>query len=97
MKTYTVRRISAWADAEELGKAAARSRKVGDEEMPTQVRWIRTYVLDEPDGRLGSICVYQAVSPDAIMEHARRAGLQADEVREVADTVIVRADSTPTA
>ena len=95
MKTYTVRRRSAWADAEELQRAAARSRRVGDEEMPSQVRWLRTYVLDEPDGRLGTICIYQAVSPEAIFEHARRAGLRADEVCEVANTVVVREDPAP--
>lgn len=92
MKTYLVRRRSNWANVEELSKAAALSKKVGETEMADQVRWIRTYVLDEEDGRLGSVCVYQGVSADALREHARRASLRADEVTEVADTVVVRED-----
>ncbi|HWM28736.1 MAG TPA: DUF4242 domain-containing protein [Woeseiaceae bacterium] len=92
MNTYVIRRRSNWKDAAELEAAGARSTKVGDDDMPTQVRWIRTYVVQEADGRLGSICIYQATGPEAIREHARRAGLQADEIISVANTVVVRDD-----
>jgi hypothetical protein len=92
MKTYVIRRRSAWADAKELEQAAARSTRVGNEEMPTQVRWIRSYVVEEADGRLGSVCIYQATGADAIREHAQRAGLRADEIYPVERTVIVRDD-----
>lgn len=92
MKTYVIRRRSAWADARELEQAAARSTRVGNEEMSTQVRWIRSYVVEEADGRLGSVCVYQATEADAIREHAQRAGLRADEIYPVERTVIVRDD-----
>ena len=92
MQTYVILRRSAWKTSEDLEAAAALSTKVGDEEMPDQVRWIRSYVLDEEDGTLGTVCIYQAVDEDAIMEHAKRAELPADEVIEVADTVIVRDD-----
>ncbi|HSS62825.1 MAG TPA: nickel-binding protein [Gammaproteobacteria bacterium] len=92
MKTYVIRRRSAWADARELEQAAARSTRVGNEEMSTQVRWIRTYVLEEADGRLGSVCIYQATGAEAIREHARRAALRADEIYPVERTVIVRED-----
>jgi hypothetical protein len=60
--------------------------------MSDDVRWIRSYVLSEPDGRVGTVCVYQASSPEAIREHASRARLAADEVIPVADTVVVRPD-----
>ena len=60
--------------------------------MPEDIRWIRSYVICEPDGRLGTVCVYQASSPEAIREHARRARMTADEIVRVADTVVVRAD-----
>ena len=60
--------------------------------MSDQVRWIRSYVLDEEDGTLGTVCIYQAVDEDAIMEHAKRSDLPADEVVLVADTVFVRDD-----
>lgn len=92
METYVILRRGAWSSADELGEAAARSAKVGDEEMSDDIRWIRSYVLDEPDGRVGTVCVYQASSPEAVREHATRAGLAADEVIRVADTVIVRPD-----
>ena len=60
--------------------------------MSDKVRWIRSYVVQEEDGRLGTVCIYQAVDADAIKEHARRAGLQADEIYPVVDTVIIRED-----
>jgi len=92
MDTYVILRRGAWSSADELDTAAGRSKKVGEEEMPDDVRWIRSYVLNEPDGRLGSVCIYQAISPEAIREHASRADLAVDEIIAVADTVIVRAD-----
>ena len=92
METYVILRRGAWGSAEELGEAAARSTKVGDEEMSDDIRWIRSYVLSEPDGRVGTVCIYQASSPEAIREHAARAVLAADEIIPVADTVIVRPD-----
>jgi thiamine biosynthesis protein ThiC len=92
MDTYVILRRSAWASGDELGEAAERSRAVGDEEMSDDIRWIRSYVLDEGEGRVGTVCIYQASSPEAIREHAKRADLAVDEIIPVADTVIVRAD-----
>ncbi len=92
MKLYTIRRRNAWKSAEELEKAAGISARVGNEEMPTEVRWIRSYVVQEADGSLGTVCIYQAVSESAIQEHARRVGMPADEITPVKTTVIVRDD-----
>ena len=92
MNTYVILRRSAWADAPELGAAAEESTRVGDEEMSDDIRWIRSYVLAEPDGRLGTVCIYQASSEAKVREHATRAGLACDEVIAVADTVVVRND-----
>lgn len=92
METYVILRRGAWGSAEELEQAAARSSKVGDEEMSEDIRWIRSYVLSEPDGRVGTVCIYQASSPQAIREHAARAQLAADEIIPVADTVVIRPD-----
>ena len=97
MKTYVILRRGGWRSAEELGAAAARSSEVGDEEMPDDIRWIRSYVLAESEGGLGTVCIYQASSPEKIREHAERAGLPVDEIVEVADTVIVRPDPAPAA
>ena len=92
MQTYLILRRSAWESAEDLDAAAAISSRVADEEMADQVRWIRSYVLSEEDGTLGTVCIYQAEDDDAIMEHAQRAELPVDEVLPVADTVIIRDD-----
>jgi hypothetical protein len=92
MDTYVIRRRGAWATPQELEEAAARSTRVGNEEMPDRVRWIRSYVVKEENGRLGTVCIYQATDPEAIREHARRAGLQADEILPVSQTVVVRDD-----
>ena len=92
MNTYVILRRGAWSSPDELSEAAARSKAVGDEEMSDDIRWIRSYVLAEPDGRVGTVCIYEATSPEAIREHASRASLAADEIIPVADTVIIRAD-----
>ena len=92
MQTFAILRRSAWADASELGAAAERSTQVGNEEMSEDIRWIRSYVLDEEDGRLGTVCIYQASSAAAIRDHADRAGLAVDEIISIADTVVVRSD-----
>ena len=97
MKTYAILRRSGWKSGEELETAAARSREVGDGEMSDDIRWIRSYVLGEEAGGLGTVCIYQASSPEAIREHASRADLPCDEIVEVADTVIVRPDPEPAA
>ena len=92
MQTYVIFRRAAWETEEDLDAAAALSTQVGDEEMSDQVKWIRSYVLEEEDGSLGTVCIYQAVDDDAIMEHAQRAELPADEVIPVANTVVIRDD-----
>jgi thiamine biosynthesis protein ThiC len=97
MQTYVILRRSGWRSPDELQEAAARSKQVGDEEMSDDIRWIRSYVLDEGGGSVGTVCVYQATSPEAIREHASRADLPADEIIPVADTVLVRPDPEPAA
>lgn len=92
MQTYVILRRNGWQSGAELEEAAGRSKQVGDEEMSDDIRWVRSYVLDEGDGPVGTVCIYQASSPEAIREHARRADLPADEIIPVADTVIVRPD-----
>jgi len=96
MKTYVILRRGAWRSPEDLQVAAERSTKVG-EEMPDDVRWIRSYVLAEDGGDVGTVCVYQATGPEAVRDHASRADLAADEIIEVADTVVVRPDPEPAA
>jgi hypothetical protein len=92
MDTYVIRRREGWRSPAELQEAAERSRHVGDEEMGDDISWIRSYVVEEEGGTLGTICIYQGTSAVKVAEHATRAGLPADEVLKVVDTVLVRAD-----
>jgi hypothetical protein len=94
VETYVILRRGGWRTPGELQAAAARSTAEG-ESMSDDVRWIRSYVLAEPSGELGTVCIYQASSPEAIRTHAYRAGLPVDEIVAVADTVIVRPDPVP--
>ena len=95
MDTYVILRRNGWQSGADLEAAAARSSQVGDEEMSDDIRWIRSYVIEESDGKLGTVCIYQGSSAEKVREHAERAGLPADEVIKVADTVIVRPDPAP--
>lgn len=94
MQQYAILRRKGWETPSALEEAAGRSTKVGDE-MPDGVRWIRSYVLDEGGGAVGTFCVYEATGPDAIREHASRADLPVDEIIAIADTVVVRPDPEP--
>jgi len=96
MQLYAIRRRDFWETPEALKQSAERSSQVG-EEMPDDVRWIRTYVLQEETGTLGTLCIYQGTSAEKVREHAERTGMPADEVTLVADTVIVRPDPEPAA
>jgi len=60
--------------------------------MSDRVRWIRSYVVHEPDGRIGTFCIYEARDGDSIREHARRVGMPGDEFYKVPTTVVVRSD-----
>jgi Protein of unknown function (DUF4242) len=97
MDTYVILRRGGWKSPAELEEAAARSRQVGDEEMSDQIRWIRSYVLEEGGDAVGTVCIYEAASEDAIRDHAHRADLPVDEVVKVAGTVVVRPDPEPAA
>lgn len=95
MNTYAIIRRSGWRSGAELEEAAGRSAKVGDEQMSDDIRWIRSYVLEEDGGSVGTVCIYQATSPEKIREHAELADLPVDEIVPIADTVIVRPDPEP--
>jgi hypothetical protein len=92
MDLYVIRRPSAWANLAELEAAGAKSAKVGNEEMSDRVRWIRSYVVKEPDSRFGSVCIYQARDVESIREHARRVGMPGDQIFPVVKTIVIRDD-----
>ena len=94
METYVILRRNGWRTAEELREAAGRSEAEG-QRMSDEVAWIRSYVLTEGDGSVGTVCIYQATSPEAIRRHAEASELPIDEIIPVADTVLVRPDPAP--
>lgn len=91
MNLYAILRRDGFSDGPTLEAAAARSTEVGDA-MPDDIRWIRSYVLSEESGKLGTVCIYQASSAEAIRKHAEAADLAVSEIIPIADTVIVRPD-----
>jgi hypothetical protein len=95
MQLYTILRRSGWRSPADLQEAAVRSKQVADDQMPDDIRWIRSYVLEEGGGSVGTVCVYEATSPEAIRKHAQLADLPVDEIIAVADTVVVREDPQP--
>ena len=96
MNLYGILRRNGWRTGEDLETAAKKSAEVGDE-PDSGVRWIRSYVLSEESGELGTFCVYEADSPEAIRAHAQASDLPVDEVVPIADTVVVRPDPAPAA
>jgi hypothetical protein len=79
MPRYIIERSVPALSREELDAAARRSIAVL-EGMPG-VRWIRSYV-SSAEGKI--YCEYDAPNPEAILEHARRAGLPVDCISEIA-------------
>jgi hypothetical protein len=92
MELYAILRRHGWRTQDELQEAAARSTRVSDEEMSADVRWIRTYVLNEASGGFGTICIYEATSPEALRRHAELAHLPIDEIIPVGDTLVIHPD-----
>jgi hypothetical protein len=92
MNTYAIRRKNAWQSPDEVEQVAQRSKKVADDDFPAEIRWIRSYVIAEENGTLGSVCIYQASDPEAIRKHAHRVGMPADVIEDVADLVLIRPD-----
>ena len=91
MDLYAILRRDGFADGPTLEAAAARSTATGNE-MSDDIRWIRSYVLGEEGGALGTVCIYQASSEEAIRKHAQAADLPVSEIIPIADTVVVRPD-----
>jgi hypothetical protein len=92
MKLYAILRREGWKTPEDLRESAERSLAVANQEMANEVRWIRSYVLEEGVGSIGTICIYEAIDEAAVRRHGVKAELPVDEVIPILDTVIVRPD-----
>ena len=95
---YLVRHRSAWRTPAALVRSAALARRMAEGSAASRVRWLRRYTVRENDGMLGMIWLYQAVDPEALMEHAASVGMSVDEIVPLIGRVVFRGDvpSTPT-
>jgi hypothetical protein len=50
-------------------------------------RQIRSYVRQHENGRIGTVCIYQATDPEALREQARSVGMPAETIAGVASSV----------
>lgn len=94
MNTYVILRPAGWVNPADLERSAGISARVANDEMPSEVRWIRSYVTDHPDTRIGTVCIFEATSIEAIREHARRARMPVTEIHPVRTTVIINDDTS---
>ena len=94
MDFYIIRRHGVWSNEEELAATNAKSLEVGAE-MQDRLRWIRSYAVTEEDGRIGSVCIYEAADREAIREHGERIGAPSEDVRLARGTAVKRDDPEP--
>jgi Protein of unknown function (DUF4242) len=94
MQLYGILRRNGWATPADLEVAGKRSAEVGDE-PGSGVRWIRSYALGESSGEVGTFCVYEGESPEAIRAHGEASDIPVDEIIPIVDTVVVRPDPAP--
>ncbi len=87
MQTYLVVRRSAWP-SEQARQAADLRSSTEAARMVNDIASIRSYVLEECDLTLGSVCIVEASSPEAVRRHAAAADLPVDEIVRVADASI---------
>ena len=78
MPRYIIERNVPGLTRDALRNASIKSKEVL-RGMP-EVVWIKSYV-SEAEGKI--YCEYDAPNPEAVLEHARRAGLPADKISEV--------------
>lgn len=91
MHTYLVVRRSAWSSMREQQEADARAMTEAAR-MTDEIALIRSFTVEERDRTIGNVCVYEALSPEAVRRHAAAADLPVDEIVKVAETVVVRPD-----
>jgi len=91
VETYVVVRRRAWQTRAAAHAAAGRADVEADR-LSEIVARTRRYVVEEVDGTVGFLCVYEAAGPEAIRCHAAAAELPIDEILKVADADVVRPD-----
>jgi DNA-binding CsgD family transcriptional regulator len=90
LKSYVILRRRGWPSLDALHASAKRSLEVST--LMADVTWVRSYVLNEPDGWVGTVCHYRASGPDAIRAHAEQVGIPVDDIVEVGELVVLQPD-----
>jgi DNA-binding CsgD family transcriptional regulator len=90
LKSYVILRRRGWPSLDALHTSAKRSLEVST--WMEDVQWVRSYVLNEPDGWVGTVCHYRASGPDAIRTHAEQVGIPVDDIVEVGELVVLQPD-----
>ena len=93
---YIVPRTRAWLSEEEVA-AAGDCIPAVNETLRDHIRWIRSYIVSEEDGTFSAYCVYEASSPDVLLQHADALGLPTDAIKPVAATIVKAPDPEPAA
>ncbi len=78
MPRYIIERDVGEIDLDTIPAVGRKSNEVLDE--MDDVVWIRSYI-SQAEGKI--YCEYDAPNPEAVYEHARRAGLPANKVSEI--------------
>lgn len=78
MRRYIIEREVGEINLEDLPAVGRKSNEVLAE--MEGVVWIRSYI-SQAEGKI--YCEYEAPNPEAVYEHARRAGLPANKVSEI--------------
>lgn len=90
MDTYLIFRRNL-CTPEELPEVDRRSQAELDA-RPDSVRKLRSYVFEEPDGTLGTICIYDAISEEQIREHGACADVKISEIMRATAVDVHRPD-----
>ena len=96
MTLYLVPRTRAWLTEEELA-AATDCLPAVNAVLSDDIRWVRSYIVQEADGTFSAYCVYEASSPEVLRDHADALGLPTDAIKPVVSTIVASADPEPVA
>lgn len=90
MNTYLIFRRNL-CTPEALPEVDRRSQAELDARQET-VRKLRSYVFEEADGTLGAICIYDAVSEEAVRAHGACADIKVSDILQASAIDVHRPD-----
>ena len=96
MPLYVVPRTRAWRSEEEVA-AATECLPAVNATLSEDIRWIRSYIVEEADGTFSAYCVYEATGSEVLRRHADALGLPTDTIKPVWSTIVKAPDPAPVA